>query len=49
VSSGRLFGLNSLGFVNLAAGARLSIRIMKPVLPPAIAEVSRSGYAGRSI
>jgi acyl-CoA synthetase (NDP forming) len=39
-----LFGPNSLGFVNLAAKCPLSaIRIMPPVLPPAIAVVSQSG------
>jgi acyl-CoA synthetase (NDP forming) len=39
-----VFGPNSLGFVNLAAGVPLSaIRIMPPLLPPAIAVVSQSG------
>jgi acyl-CoA synthetase (NDP forming) len=39
-----IFGPNSLGFVNLAAGTPVSaIRIMPPLLPPAIAVVSQSG------
>jgi acyl-CoA synthetase (NDP forming) len=39
-----IFGPNALGFVNLAAGAPLSaIRIMPPVLPPAVGLVSQSG------